>query len=83
MYESKNFDIHNNTIIESRNVSVFEHVFSCKSKGDDSSSSKRTFNQKQGNETKDMKEKPRQSKRARTEKSLGLDFLTYMLEAEP
>ena len=43
VYESKNTDIHKNTIMESRNASFFEHVFPCKSKGDCSSSSKRTF----------------------------------------
>ena len=83
VYESKNPDIHKNTIMESRNASFFEHIFPCKSKGDGSSSSKRTFDQKQGNETKEIEEEPRRSKRARTEKSFGPDFLTYMLEAEP
>ena len=42
VYEFENPDIHKNTIMESRNASFFENVFSCKSK-DDSSSSKRTY----------------------------------------
>ena len=37
----KNPDIHKNTIMESKNASFFEHVFSCKSK-EGSSYSKRT-----------------------------------------
>ena len=41
MHESKNPDIHKNTIIESRNASFFEHIFPCNSKGDQPNSSKR------------------------------------------
>ena len=42
VHESKNPDIHKNTIMESRNASLFENVFLCKSK-DGSSLSKWTY----------------------------------------
>ena len=32
VYESKNLDIHKNTIMESRNASFFKYVFPCNSK---------------------------------------------------
>ena len=32
VYESKNPNIHKNTIMESRNASFFKHVFPCRSK---------------------------------------------------
>ena len=78
-------DIHKNTIMESRNASFFEDVFPCKSKVDPNSS-KQDFetineNSQDGNDTGEVE--PRHSKRARVEKSFGLDFLTYMLEGEP
>ena len=78
-------DIHKNTIMESRNASFFEDVFPCKSKVDPNSS-KQAFetineNSQDGNDTGEVE--PRRSKRARVEKSFGLDFLTYMLEGEP
>ena len=42
VYESNIPDIHNNTIMKSRNASFFENVFPCKSK-EETSSSKRTY----------------------------------------
>ena len=42
VYESKNLDIHKNTIMESRNALFFEHVFPCRSKKG-SSFLKRTY----------------------------------------
>ena len=85
VHESNISDIHKNTIMESRNASFFEDVFPCKSKVDPNSS-KRAFknineNSQDGNDTGEVE--PRHSKRARVEKSFGLDFLTYMLEEEP
>ncbi|KAL2465448.1 Retrovirus-related Pol polyprotein from transposon TNT 1-94 [Abeliophyllum distichum] len=71
--------------MESRNVSFFEHVFMYKSK-EEASSSKRTYettDQEEQPEEEDDEVEPRRSKRARTEKSFGPDFLTYMLESEP
>ena len=85
VHESNISNIHKNTIMESRNASFFEVVFSCKSKVDPNSS-KRAFetineNSQDGNDTSEVE--PRRSKRARVEKSFGPDFLTYMLEGEP
>ena len=42
VHESNILDIHKNTIMESRNASLFENVFPCKSK-EELSSSKRVF----------------------------------------
>lgn len=42
VYESQILDIHKKTIIESRNASLFEHVFLLKSK-EEASSSKREY----------------------------------------
>ena len=50
------------------------------------SSSKRvleTIHENSQDEDTDGEVEPRRSKRARTEKSFGPDFLTYMLEGEP
>src|SRR3954467_4788268 len=88
VYDSKIPDIHRNTIMESRNASFFEDVFPSKSNVE-ASSSKRTFETIENSHDReslgetDVKDEPRKSKRVRTEKSFGPDFLTYMLEAEP
>ncbi|CAI9771418.1 unnamed protein product [Fraxinus pennsylvanica] len=87
VYESKISDIHKNTIMESRNASFFEHVFPYKSK-EEASYSKQTYDimieNSQGQEQEeDVEVQPRRSKREKTEKSYGPDFLTYMLESEP
>ena len=71
--------------MESRNASFFVDVFLCKSKVEPNSS-KRAFetineNSQDGNDTDEVE--PRRNKRAKVEKSFGLDFLTYMLEGEP
>ena len=75
--------MHVNTIIESRNASFFEKVFPYKST-QGSNSSKRThdtaISSSQGQQDDN---EPRRSKRTRTSKSFGLDFLTYLLEDEP
>ena len=72
-----------NTIIELRNASFFENVFPYKSR-QGSNSSKRThdtaISSSQGQQDDDG---PRHSKRTRTSKSFGPDFLTYLLEDEP
>ena len=71
--------------MESRNASFFEDVFPCKSK-EESSSLKRVFDtisENSHDQNKDGEIEPRRSKRARTEKSFGPDFLTYILEGEP
>ena len=87
VHESRNSDIHKNTIMESRTALFFENVFSCKSK-DRSSSSKRTY-ETMNEESHDLEDEqgvqiePRRSKRIRVEKSFGPEFLTYLLENEP
>ena len=85
VHESKISDIHKNTIMESRNASFFEHVFPCRSK-EESSSLKRTCETIREN-SQDLElvseDEPRRSKRIRTEKTFGPDFLTYLLDSEP
>ncbi|XP_073137638.1 uncharacterized protein [Henckelia pumila] len=80
VYESQIPDIHKNTIMESRNASFFENVFPCKSKEEPGSSkrSHETIEQEVNHEVE-----PRQSKRARIEKSFGPDFITFIMETEP
>ena len=80
-------DIHVNTIIESRNASFFENIFPSKN-ACDVSFLKRTYDtatsdidHKSIND--ESEETVRCSKRARTSKSFGPDFLTYLLENEP
>ncbi|KAD6454983.1 hypothetical protein E3N88_09689 [Mikania micrantha] len=85
VYDSKNTEIHKNTIMESRNASFFEEVFPCLKKELPSSSTQvdeivHDKNQEQL-EAEDVE--PRRSKRQRIEKSFGPDFLTYIVEGEP
>ena len=80
-------DIHVNTIIESRNASFFENIFPSKNACDESSL-KRTHDTATSDidheSINDESEKVlRYSKRARTSKSFGSNFLTYLLENEP
>ena len=85
IYESNIPDIHQNTIMESRNASFFEDVFPYESKEKPSSSKRvlETIHENCQDEDTDGEVEPRRSKRARTEKSFGPYFLTYMLEGEP
>ena len=69
--------------MESRNASFFENVFPCKSKEEPSSSKRVLETINENNQDQDGEVDPRRSKRARTEKSFGPDFLTYVLEREP
>ena len=75
--------MHANTVIESRNASLFENVLPYKPTKD-SNLSKRTHDttigSSQGQQDDD---EPKHSKRTRTSKSFGPDFLTYLLEDEP
>ncbi|RVW53245.1 hypothetical protein CK203_091653 [Vitis vinifera] len=73
-------DIHEDTIIESRNASFFENIFPCKEK-QEVSLNKRTYDTANGNHQNE--EEPRCSKRAKKTKSFGLEYLTYMLDNEP
>ena len=85
VYESEILDIHKNTIMESRNVTFFEHIFSYRSIKE-SSSVKRTLEiayESSQDQEEEVEVEPRRSKRARTSTSFGPDFLTYFLESEP
>ena len=64
--------------MESRNASFFEDVFPCKPKEDPSSLKQvlETINENSQDQDKDGEVEPRRSKRARTKKSFGPDFLT-------
>lgn len=69
-YESEISNIHKNTIMESRNASLFEHVFSCRSI-EDSSSSKRTHetiveDSQDHDQNDEIEDEPRRSKRVST-----------------
>ena len=75
--------MHTNTIIESRNPSLFENVFPYKST-QESNSSKRTHDTAIGsNQGQQDDDEPRRNKITRTSKSFGPNFLTYMLEDKP
>ena len=69
--------------MESKNASFFKRVFPCRS-NDEASSSKRTQDESSGGQEQEneVDDEPRRNKRARTKTSLGLDFLTYLLEGE-
>ena len=84
VYESNIPDIHQNKIMESRNASFFEDVFPYGFKEKPSSSKRvlETIHESSQDKDTDGEVEPRSSKRARTEKSFGPDFLTYMLEGE-
>ena len=71
--------------MESRNSSFFENVFPYGSKEKPNSSKRvlETIHENSQDVDTDGEVEPRRSKRARTKKSFGLDFLTYMLEGEP
>ncbi|KAK8685120.1 hypothetical protein V6N13_041128 [Hibiscus sabdariffa] len=87
VHDSKNLEIHKNTIMESKNTSFFENIFPCKTKEVDLKSTKRvleTISEDSSNDQGvELEIEPRRSKRARIEKSFGSDFLTFMLEDEP
>ena len=77
-----------NTIIESRNAVFFEEIFPYKStqvlsslKRNFESISSTSYDQWLMEERNEVE--PRHSKRAKTSKSLGPNFLTYILEDEP
>ena len=74
--------MHANTIIESRNASLFENVFPYKST-QESNSSKRTHDTTIGSSQDQQDDDvPKHSKKTRTSKSFGPNFLTYLLEDE-
>ncbi|KAL0366308.1 UNVERIFIED_CONTAM: Retrovirus-related Pol polyprotein from transposon TNT 1-94 [Sesamum radiatum] len=81
VHKSTILDIHENTIIESRNAIFFENIFPCKERKEEGSSRKRTHEVASGDHQRD--EEPRRSKRAKIAKTFGPEFLTYVLENEP
>ncbi|KAK4400061.1 Retrovirus-related Pol polyprotein from transposon TNT 1-94 [Sesamum angolense] len=81
VHKSIILDIHENTIIESRNAVFFENIFPCKDRKEEESSRKRTREVANGDHQRD--EEPRRSKRAKRAKTFGPNFLTYLLENEP
>ncbi|GKA96139.1 retrovirus-related pol polyprotein from transposon TNT 1-94 [Tanacetum coccineum] len=96
VHDLKNPDIQKNAVMQSRNVSFFENIFSCLMK--DTGSSSRLDDEvvqdkrQQGDndlqdERQDQPEEEgveqRKSKRERTEKSFGPDFVSFMVENEP
>jgi len=99
IFKSNIPDMHVNTIIESRNASFFEHIFPYKkneividpdsedtrmsSEVEETSSTKRTFDDAIGDNENQKVDEPRRGKRVRTSKSFGPDFLTFLLEKEP
>ncbi|KAL0328102.1 UNVERIFIED_CONTAM: hypothetical protein Scaly_2242800 [Sesamum calycinum] len=81
VHNSTILDIHENTIIESRNVVFFENIFPCKERKEEESSRKRTHEVANGDHQRD--EEPRRSKRAKRTKTFGPNCLAYLLENEP
>ena len=79
VYESNIPDIHQNTIMESRNV----FPYGSKEKPSSSKRVLETIHENSQDEDTDGEVEPWRSKRARTKKSFGPDFLTYMLVGEP
>ena len=87
VFKSDITDIHVNTIMESREASFFEDVFPHKM-NEGNNVPKRTreesSNSHEDEPHHEIEEvEPRRSVRARTSKTFGIDFLTYMLEHEP
>jgi hypothetical protein len=81
VHETKNPDVHVNTIMEPRNASFFGNVFPCL-RQEHASSSTRIYDvhEKRNEQSEDEEIEPRRSKRQRTEKSFGPDFMTYIVE---
>nr|GEW19637.1 reverse transcriptase domain-containing protein [Tanacetum cinerariifolium] len=96
VHDSKNPDIQKNAVMESKNASFFENIFPCLTKETRSSSrlDKEVIQDKIQRDDNDLHDerkdqlgeeevKPRRRKRARTEKSFGPDFVSFMVENEP
>uniref|UniRef100_A0A2N9F9L9 Integrase catalytic domain-containing protein n=1 Tax=Fagus sylvatica TaxID=28930 RepID=A0A2N9F9L9_FAGSY len=81
-------DMHVNTIIESRNASFFEEIFPCKPTQETNSLKRNLESTSSTSHDQELMEErnevePRRSKRTKTSKTFGPDFLTFMLEDEP
>ncbi|GJZ72331.1 retrovirus-related pol polyprotein from transposon TNT 1-94 [Tanacetum coccineum] len=96
VHDSKNPDIQKNAVMESRNASFFENIFPCLTKETGSSSrldeevvqDKRQrddndLHDERQNQLEEEEVEPQRSKRARTEKLFGPDFVSFMVENEP
>ncbi|GJY08243.1 retrovirus-related pol polyprotein from transposon TNT 1-94 [Tanacetum coccineum] len=96
VHDSKNSDIQKNTVMESRNASFFENIFPCLTKeiGSLSRIDDEVVQDKRQQDDNDLQDErqdqpeeeevePRRSKRARTEKSFGPNFVSFMVENEP
>ncbi|GKD12294.1 retrovirus-related pol polyprotein from transposon TNT 1-94 [Tanacetum coccineum] len=96
IHDSKNPDIQKNAVMESRNASFFENIFPCLTKETGSSSrldkevvqdKRQRYDNDLHDERQDQLEEeevePRRSKRARTKKSFGPDFVSFMVENKP
>ncbi|GKA37558.1 retrotransposon protein, putative, ty1-copia subclass, partial [Tanacetum coccineum] len=96
VHDSKNPDIQKIAVMESRNASFFENIFPCLTKEPRSTSrlDDKVVQDKRQRDDTDLQDKrqdqpkeeevePRRSKRARTEKSFGPDFVSFMVENEP
>ncbi|GJV90924.1 retrotransposon protein, putative, ty1-copia subclass [Tanacetum coccineum] len=96
VHDSKNPDIQKNTVMESRNASFFENIFPCLTKeiGSLSRIDDEVVQDKRQQDDNDLQDErqdqpeeeevePRRSKRARTEKSFGPNFVSFMVENEP
>lgn len=84
VHKSSIDDIHPNTIMESRNAIFFEDVFPFKD-ARENRSIKRTCEASSSEEHQLEMDEPelRRSKRTKTSKTFGPDFLTYLVESEP
>lgn len=82
-------DIHANTIIESRSVTFFEHIYLCKESYDHNSHKRQRKNiaiESHANSDESPqhdKVEPRHSKQQKTSNSFGLEVLTIMVQDEP
>jgi hypothetical protein len=81
-------DMHVNTIIESRNASFFEEIFLCKPTQETNSFKRNLESTSSTSHDQELMEErnevePRRSKRTKTPKTFGPNFLTFMLEDEP
>nr|GEW77384.1 retrotransposon protein, putative, Ty1-copia subclass [Tanacetum cinerariifolium] len=96
VHDSKNPDIQKSAVMESKNASFFENIFpgSTKETGSSSRLDDEVFQDKRQRDDNDLHDErqyqleeeevePRRSKRARTEKSFGPDFVSFMVENEP
>jgi hypothetical protein len=80
--------MHVNTIIESKNASFFEEIFPCKPTQETNSLKRNLKSTSSTSHDQELMEErsevePRRSKRTKTLKTFGPDFLTFMLEDEP